>query len=298
MRLFIAGASGYFGKNLLSRLIQTGHKPVCLVRPGSVKRLESFTTNIEIIKGNINDITVWKGELKDIDAFINLIGIIREFPARGMTFQKLHYQATVDLVELAVEIGVSRFLQMSALGSSPASRALYHRTKYEAEMFVRTSVLEWTIFRPSLIIGKGNKALKTLAWLMKIAPLVPVIGDGEYRLQPVDIDNVVDGFVKALSAENTIGKLYDIGGPDRVSYNRMLEIVAEQLGSKAGRISMPVTFMKLMADIFGQISLFPFTRGQIYMLMEESITNTRIYYDDLQIEPVSLEESIKKALSD
>jgi uncharacterized protein YbjT (DUF2867 family) len=297
MRLFITGASGYIGKYLLAGLIEAGHKPVCLVRPGSVKYLEPFAADVEIIKGHIRDSILWKSELHGIDGFINLIGIIREFPARRITFQRLNFQATADLVELATEIGVKRFLQMSALGASPASQANYHRTKYEAEMYVRTSILDWTIFRPSLIIGKGNIALKTMVSLIKTAPFIPVIGNGEYRMQPVDIDNVVEGFVKALSNDNTIGKLYDIGGPDRISYNRLIDIMIKQMGFKTGKISISVTLMKLIADIFGQISFFPFTRGQINMLLEESITNSKVYFDDLHIEPIALQDSLRKVLN-
>ncbi len=297
MRIFVTGSSGYFGQSLLARLLQEGHKPVCLIRPGSEKKLGDLKAKVETVAGDIGNIAAWKSGLHDIDTIINLIGIIREFPSRGVTFEKLHYRATVDLADLAGELGVKRFLQMSALGVSTMSKAEYHRTKYRAEVYLKESELDWTIFRPSLIIGKGNKALAEIVKLINSAPLVPVIGDGEYRMQPVDIENVVDGYVKALSDERTIGKTYDIGGPDRFSYNRMLDIIGEVLGKKVRKMFVPVFMMKAVACAFEYFSFFPLTKGQINMLLEENITDSKIYFEELNIKPIGFEESIRKALT-
>jgi len=297
MRVFVTGGSGYFGRGLIAGLIKNGHKPVCLVRPGSEDRLGDLKNNIEPVGGDIGNIADWKSALNNIDAFINLIGIIREFPSRGVTFEKLHVRATVDLADLASEIGVKRFLQMSALGSSMDSKAEYHRSKYRAEEYLRKSDLEWTIFRPSLIIGKGNKAIAEIAKLIKSTPLVPVVGNGEYRMQPVDIDNVTEGFVKALAENKTIGKAYDIAGPDQFTYNRMLDIIGSVLGKKVRKVFIPVCMMKMAAGVFEYFSFFPLTRGQINMLLEENISDSREYFDELNIKPIGFKESIRKALS-
>jgi uncharacterized protein YbjT (DUF2867 family) len=297
MRVFITGSSGYFGQSLLSKLLREGHKPVCLIRPGSENKLGDLKGKIEAVPGGIGDVAAWKSGLHDIDAIINLIGIIREFPSRGITFEKLHYRATADLVDLAAELGVKRFLQMSALGVSPNSRADYYRTKYRAEVYLKESELDWTIFRPSLIIGKGNKAIAEIIKLINSAPLVPIIGNGEYRMQPVDIDNVAEGFMKALTDEKIIGKTYKVGGPDRFSYNRMLDIIGEALGKKVRKMFVPVFMMKAVACAFEYFSFFPLTKGQINMLLEENITDSKVYFEELNIKPIGFKESIRKALT-
>lgn len=296
MRLFVTGSTGYVGQDLVRRLISAGHTPVCLVRPASEKKLADVRDKIEIISGDMNDVDFWKTNLTDIDAIINLIGIIREFPSRGITFERHHYLFTIELVKLANEAGVKRFIQMSALGSSPDSRAAYHRTKFRAEEYLRASDLEWTILRPSLIIGQGNEALATMVKLIDSSPITPVIGSGDYRLQPVDIANVGDAFVKALNNRHSIGKTYDLVGPDRMTYNQMLEKISAKLGKKIKRLSMPVGLMKLVSSPFEYFSSFPLTRGQIDMLLEENISDSTEIYDDLQIEPINFEDSLKKAL--
>ncbi|HDS01889.1 MAG TPA: complex I NDUFA9 subunit family protein [candidate division Zixibacteria bacterium] len=297
MRLFVTGASGYFGSNLLPRLIEAGHKLVCLIRKGSEKKIEKYLEDIEIISGGISEIPSWKDQLEDIDAFINLIGIIREFPSRGITFEKLHFRTTKSLADLASERGIKRFLQMSALGASPDSKAEYHRTKYKAEQYLQESGLAWTIFRPAFIIGKGNDFVETVLNLMDSAPLFPIIGSGEYRMQPVDVDNVTEGFVKSLSEQTASGKIYEIGGPDRFSYNRMVDLIAEARGKKARKIHLPVFMMKGVAGLFEYFKSFPLTKGQINMLLEENFTDSREFFEDLNITPIIFDESIKKALS-
>ncbi|NIP41782.1 MAG: complex I NDUFA9 subunit family protein [candidate division Zixibacteria bacterium] len=296
MRLFVTGASGYFGSNLLPRLLEAGHKPVCLIRKGSEKKIKKYLKDIEIISGGISDLPSWKDQLKDIDAFINLIGIIREFPSRGITFERLHFKTTKSLADLASEKGVNRFLQMSALGASPDSRSGYHRTKYKAEQYLKDTDLDWTIFRPAFIIGKGNDFVETVLNLMDSAPLFPVIGNGEYRMQPTDVDNVTEGFVKSLTEDVTIGKIYEIGGPDRFSYNRMVDLIAEARGKKARKIHLPVFMMKGIAGAFEYFKSFPLTRDQINMLLEENYTDSREFFEDLNITPIIFDESIKKAL--
>jgi NADH dehydrogenase len=297
MRPFVTGASGYFGNNLLPRLLEAGHKPVCLVRKGSEKKIEKYLNDIEIISGGISNLSSWKDQLKDIDAFINLIGIIREFPSRGITFERLHFQTTKSLTDLASEKGVKRFLQMSALGASPDSRSGYHRTKYKAEQYLKDTDLDWTIFRPSFIIGKGNDFVETVLNLMDSAPLFPVIGSGDYRMQPVDVDNVTAGFVQALTNDKTIGKIFEIGGPDRFSYNRMVDLIADVRGKKVRKIHLPVFVMKGIAGAFEYFKSFPLTKDQINMLLEENYTDSREFFEELNITPIIFDESIKKALS-
>ncbi|NIQ96450.1 MAG: NAD(P)H-binding protein, partial [Desulfuromonadales bacterium] len=114
-------------------------------------------------------------------AVIHLVGIIREFPGKGVTFKKLHTEATRNALAAAAECGVGRFLQMSANGTRANADTGYHQTKWQAEEAVRSSSLDWTIFRPSLIYGKDGEFVTMMKELVSKLPVVPVIGDGKYR---------------------------------------------------------------------------------------------------------------------
>jgi len=296
MRVFVTGGTGFIGKNLVKHLVDEGHTPVCLVRAGSEKKLSSYNNKVEIIMGSIENIKGWEDNLKDIGAIINLIGIIREFPSRNITFERLHFQATVDLVDLALEKDIDRFVQMSALGASPDSRAEYHRSTCRAEDYIRKSKLRWTIIRPSLIIGPGNEAIESILKLLKSYPVVPVISSGEYRMQPIDIDDVSQAFINSLENDVSVGKTYVMGGPNRFSYNEMVDIIADSIGKKARKVWIPSGVMKLIACPFEYVKSFPLTKSMIDMLMEESITDSKTVFEDLKIEPIPFKDSLKKAI--
>ena len=141
------------------------------------------------------------------------MGIIREVPSRGVTFSRLHFEATRNMVEAANSQGVKRFLQMSANGTRPQAESPYHRTKWQAEEAVRDSELEWTIFRPSLIFGPEDEFVNMLAGLVRKLPLVPVIGNGRYRMTPVAVQDVARSFVAALEKKETVGQALSLLRP-------------------------------------------------------------------------------------
>ena len=181
MLIFISGATGFVGGNLRRELLARGHRLRLLVH----RRQESPEAGVEMVSGDVTSKESYMDAVQGCDAVINLVGIIREFPGRGTTFQRLHVEATRALVEASREAGVTRYVQMSALGTRLNATSRYHQTKYRAEEVVRTSGLSWTIFRPSLIFGQGDAFINMLAGYIRTYPAVPVIGDGTYRLQPI-----------------------------------------------------------------------------------------------------------------
>jgi len=220
------------------------------------------------------------------------VGIIREFPARGISFEKLHVGATKNLLAAARHAGIRRFIQMSALGARPGAVSLYHQTKYRAEEEVRASGLDWTIFRPSVIFGPQDDFINKLADFVRKLPFVPVIGDGNYRLQPIDGNDVARCFAMALEMSETIGQSYGLCGRDRITYRELLTIVARTLGKKSVRtVQVPVSFMKLVTPPLQRFPFFPITMDQITMLLEESICDGA-WKETFRFDPVGIEEAI------
>lgn len=206
------------------------------------------------------------------DAVINLVGIIREFPAREITFEKLHVEATAHVIAAASEWGISRYLHMSALGTRQNAVSDYHRSKWRAEELVRRSALQWTIFRPSLIFGPHDAFINMLADQMRRAPVMPVIGSGEYRLQPIHGNDVARCFALALGMPATIGQTYELCGTDRVSYNTLLDMIATALGRPTPwKPHLPLDMMKRIIPLLQKIPQFPITMDQLQMLLEENI---------------------------
>src|SRR5262245_38217408 len=154
-RIFVAGATGFVGRSVVRALLARGFLVRWLVRHGS-ERLLKGVESIDRVPGDVLRPEGLVACAEGCAAIVNLGGIIREHRARGVTFERLHVQATANLLRVAREAGVKRYVQMSALGARPDARSSYHRTKSRAEEAVRDSGLQWTIFRPSIIFGPGD----------------------------------------------------------------------------------------------------------------------------------------------
>jgi NADH dehydrogenase len=301
VKVFLTGATGYVGRQLVRDLVKGGHSVSALVRKGSEEKLpEEVKGKITIINGDVQASDSHRAALQGCEAVINLPGLLREFPGRGITFEGVHYLGTKSLVETAKNAGVTRFIQMSALGARDGARPKYRETKFRAEEYLTASGLRWTIFRPSLMFGNEKEGfanfMSVLRDLLAMVPfVVPVLGDGKYRFQPVAIQNVSEGFVKALTNESSIAKRYDVAGPDRYTYDELLDMVAYVVGKRKVKIHQPMFAMKLMASMLGGFKFFPVSRDQITMLEEENISDRwEDYFDDFAITPLRLVENIHK----
>ena len=234
-----------------------------------------------------------KAEQAGCDAVIHLVGIIREFPAKGITFERLHVAATGNVLAAAQAQGVRRYLHMSANGTGPAAATDYHRTKWQAEMLVCDSGLDWTIFRPSLIFGRGGEFVTMLADLIRKTPLVPVIGDGRYRLQPVAVAQVAESFVRALAMPETVGQTYHLGGGQSYSYDEILDLTAKAIGrDHVNKTHQPLFMVLPMIRLMEHAPHFPITAEQVEMLLRGNVCDTGDWTATFGIRPVSYAEGI------
>ncbi|GFO68705.1 NAD-dependent nucleoside diphosphate-sugar epimerase/dehydratase [Geomonas limicola] len=267
MRIFLAGGTGFVGGHLRRELVARGHSVRLLVH----RRSGTQEPGIEQLEGDATVPSSLFAAARGCDATINLIGIIREFPQRGTTFERLHVEATRNLIHASREAGISRYLQMSALGTGPNARTGYFATKYRAEEELRNSGLDWTIFRPSVVYGPNDEFVNMLAGMIKALPAMPVIGDGSYQLQPIAADDVARCFAGALEIPETIGQTYALCGPDRLSYNELLDSIARVLGMKGVfKVRNPLALMRLVVPVLQRIPLFPLTSDQLEMLVQGS----------------------------
>ncbi|MFP3869179.1 MAG: NAD(P)H-binding protein, partial [Desulfobacteraceae bacterium] len=177
MLVLVTGSSGFVGNQVVAELLARGHRVRCLLRPGSEKKLKAVN-QVEVAPGDVTHPNTLPAAVKDCDAVIHLVGIIREFPGRGVTFELLHHEATQHVVEAAKAAGVQRYLHMSALGARPGPADRYHTTNYQADEYVQGSGLTYTIIRPSIIYGPEDQSINLFVRQIKTHRIVPIIGDG------------------------------------------------------------------------------------------------------------------------
>ncbi len=276
MRVAIIGGTGFVGGYLVDALIDAGHEPSVLVRAGSEPKLRQ-PAKVHAVSGDLASPRGIGEVLEGCDAVIYNIGILREFASKGVTFEKLQHRGVVRVIEGAKEAGISRFLLMSANGVKEPGTP-YQVSKHRAERALQMSGLDFTIFRPSVIFGdpRGTIEFATQLYRDMVVPPVPAIGfytgsgasRGEVLMSPVFVEDVARAFVVALEDESTIGRTYELGGPETLSWTDMLGRVAEAAGKRKRVLPMPIGTMKFVAALFDWLPPFPVTRDQLTMLAE------------------------------
>jgi NADH dehydrogenase len=296
-QVFVTGATGFVGHALLQRLCAAGHVVRCLVRRGSEADLRGLGA-IARIEGDVLARHGLEEGMAGCDAVIHLVGIIREQRAANVTFERVHVDGTRNVLEAAKAAGVQRYVHMSALGTRRSAASRYHRTKWAAEEAVRASGLAWTIFRPSIIYGRGDGFVTMLASMVRRMPAVPVIGSGRQRLQPIAVEQVAAGFAGALDLPATIEQTYAVGGPEAVTMVELLDLTGRALGRRRVRkVHVPLGVITPLARLLHPLPGFPVTPDQLLMLGEDSVCDPRAFFETFRLEPVPLAAGLERMLA-
>ncbi len=289
MKVFLTGGTGFVGRHVLAELQRRGYAVKALVR-----RAGSFA-GVEELPGDVTRPETFSPQsLRDCQAAIHLVGVIREFPSKGITFQRLHVEAADNVLRACRDAGIRRYLHMSALGASPQSAARYHRSKAAAEELVRKSGLDWTIFRPSVIIGASGELITMLVNMVK-KTVLPLVGDGSFPVAPVAATTVAQAFVNALEKERTVGKTYELGG-EVITFRELLDKITALEKRKVFYVKVPVSWLKAVTGPLDRFAFLPITREQIIMFEENQPPQDYSIYDDLDLEYRGVQEVLEEGL--
>lgn len=291
--LLLTGATGFVGRNVLKKALERGHRVRCLAR----HKPADLPGNAEWVAGDIGDQGSLIQAMEGVEKVIHLVGII--VPSGENTFQKVHAAGTHHVVEAAKKAGVRKIVHMSALGTHAQAESQYHQTKWKGEVYVRYGGMPYTIFRPSIIFGPGDQFLNMFAGMIKKAPVIPLVGGGVNRLQPVWVEDVAECFVRALDNPASDNKMYELGGPRDYSMRELIEILMELLGKKRPMISVPVALMQIQA--FCMEMVFPkppLTRDQLKMMKTNNICDPSPAIKDLGVQPAELIPVLKTYLKE
>ena len=279
LKVLVTGGTGFVGTHLVNRFLQRGHAVAVLARSPDKTR-NRYNRAVETVPGDVLEPASLAAAAAGRDAVVHLVGIINEKGAR--TFDRMHREATENVVEAAKSAGVRRYLHMSAMGSAEDAPSEYARTKAAGERAVRASGLDWTIFRPSIIFGEGDGFVSLLAPIVKLNPgFIPVIGPGTTRFQPVSISDVARVFADALEKPETVGKTYEVGGPEIFTFDQIYREIAAAVGKPGKRlIHFPLWYGRLLASGFewlarrGVFADPPLTRDQLRSLSRDNAADT------------------------
>jgi uncharacterized protein YbjT (DUF2867 family) len=273
MDVAVFGGTGFVGGYLVDALVGAGHRPSVLVRDGSIGKLRE-AARCRVSAGDLDDTAAVRSVVDGCGAVIYNVGLLRESPRTGATYENAHYRGVVTVAGAAKAAGVERLLLMSANGVRSDGTA-YQATKWRAEQYVAGRAFACTIFRPSVIFGdpRGTMEIATQLCRDLVKPPLPAVAfhtglAGAVLMSPAHVQDVADAFVAALADPQTIGKTFTLGGPEALSWEEMLRRVAAAAGRKKWIVPMPIGVMKFAATLLDRLPFFPVTRDQLTMLAE------------------------------
>jgi uncharacterized protein YbjT (DUF2867 family) len=299
-RVFITGASGFVGTAVIEELLSRGYGVDALVNR---RKLEVAADNLRVVNGDLFDNDILDDGMRGVDAVIHLVGIIAEKPSTGATFKRIHFDGTKQVVDAAKRNGVRRYIHMSALGVRPYAVSEYHKTKWQAEEYVRASGLDWTILRPSMIHGPRGEFTQMLAkWARRrSAPFLfmPYFGagllgmGGAGKLQPVYVKDVARAFVDSLEKPTTIGQSYELGGSEPLTWSELHHIAAEAIvGKRRAVLPIPAWYAKALTYVT-PAALLPFNRDQVNMSQEDNTADLTKFEQDFGWKPSGFFETFR-----
>lgn len=294
--LLITGGTGYVGGYILEAL--EGKMPRKEIRIFSREGADldkMRTMGYSVAAGSVTNPDELRKAMQGVDQVIHLVAIIREEKAKGQTFDKVMGEGTENVVQAAKEAGVKRFVLMSALGATNQSTG-YFRNKIRGEEAVKASGIPYVIFRPSFLIGAGGEFTALLKQLTMM-PIVPVIGPGNYPVQPIYVRDMARYFAQALEDDRYLNQTLEVGGPETFEYNEMMRRVLEARGKKGFLFHAPLFLVKPTVPLIEAVMPKLLTKDQLTMLLEGSHTSDNRIHKMGGFELTPFRQAVKIALT-
>jgi len=285
----VFGGSGFVGRHVVRALARDGWRiKVAVRRPDLATHLQPLggVGQIQGVQANLRYPASVRAALEGSDAVVNLVGIL--FESGQQSFDAVHAYGAGAIAEAAREAGVGTMVHVSAIGADEASEAVYARTKAAGESFVTKEFKDAVILRPSVIFGPEDNFFNLFASLARISPVLPLIGGGETKFQPVFVGDVAEAVRAALSGKAKAGTVYELGGPEVASFREILEFIAATINRK--RLLVPWPFWLAKIDAFF-LQLLPkplLTVDQVRLLEHDNVVSEDAVKDARTLEGLGI----------
>ncbi|MBI2345301.1 MAG: NAD-dependent epimerase/dehydratase family protein [Deltaproteobacteria bacterium] len=277
MRILITGARGFIGSHIVKALLQPPgrHELHGLSRiPGPTKLGTLLTTHV----GDVTDPPTLPAACSGIEVIIHCVQFPNhpiENPRKGWTYLRVDGEGTRNLVNAAKAAGVRRFIYLSGLGVGPDRAEPWFRAKWMAESAIRQSGMEYVIFRPSLVYGPEDRSANRFLQMIARLPVIPVIGNGRQRIQPVFVDELAELVAKAVDLPAATNQVFDVGGTETYTFDDFLRTLARSQDKRCRLIHIPKAIAKAAAFPLQWLPTPPLTPGAVDFLTMDAVADTR-----------------------
>jgi uncharacterized protein YbjT (DUF2867 family) len=269
----VFGGSGFLGRHVVRALARRGYRIRVAVRnPQLAIHLQPLGNvgQIQAVQANLRVRWSVDRAVEGADHVINLVGILSEKGRQSFnTIQDFGARAIAE----AARAQGAKLTHVSALGANENSAAAYARTKARGERAVLETVPDAVIFRPSIIFGPEDQFYNRFAAMSRLAPVLPLIGGGETKLQPVYVDDVAEAIARSVDGAVEGGRIYELGGPEVKSFKECLEEMLAVVNRKRFLVTLPWSIAGLMGSVLGLLPKPQLTRDQVEMLKSDNVVS-------------------------
>lgn len=307
----VFGGSGFVGRHVVRALVKRGYRVrVAVRRPDLAGFLQplGMVGQIHAVQANLRYPDSVAAAVKGAAAVVNLVGILQE--GGRQSFAGVQANGARAIAQACAAAGITRFVQVSAIGADRESKSLYARSKAEGEAAVLAAVPGAVILRPSIVFGPEDGFFNRFAALARVLPVLPLIGGGETKFQPVFVGDVAEAVARGVDGVVAGGRVYELGGPEVKSFRELLTYICEITGRKRLLLPLPFPLARIQARVLELVDMLTLgllpdavklTRDQVMLLESDNVVSAAAVaegrsFEGLGITPVSVEAIVPSYL--
>lgn len=287
----VFGASGFIGRNIVRELAKRGARvnAVCRdVEKAKFLKPMGVVGQVTPMRADVTDASAIARAVNGASIVINLVGILHQ--SGRNTFDAVQGTAPGLIAKAAKDAGAEAMVHVSAIGADANSASQYARSKAAGEQAVRAAFPEAVILRPSVVFGANDSFFNKFAALALISPVLPLIGGGETKFQPVYVDDVADAVIAALEIPAAKAQTYELGGPEIYSFRELMEMVLKETNRKAKLVTLPFWAASIKATFLELLPSPMLTRDQVELLKSDNVVSAGAKtLGDLGVKPTPVE---------
>lgn len=286
----VFGGSGFLGRHVVRALARRGYRVrVAVRRPDLAEHVQPLGAVGQIMPVQANLRHRWSVDraVQGADAVVNLVGILYE--AGAQSFDAVQTFGPRAVAEAARAEGIDTVVHVSAIGADPESPSVYGRSKAMGEAGVFETVPEAVVFRPSIVFGPEDSFFNRFASMARMSPVLPLVGGGATRFQPVFVGDVAEAVAMAVDGQTTRGTIYELGGPEIKTFRECLELMLEVIRRKRLLVTLPFSVARVQASVLQLLPNPMLTVDQVELLKSDNVVSEAAIADGRTLDGLGIE---------